>query len=195
MNVKQLRRATARIPRNIERKNATETPEQKLENEIKSIKDQIIAAVKGKADVETVKEMQRQLDGLDVKLAERHAAATPEESLEHFLREDDGLQKFMRDKAGSFTLQLNAKQTQRLFERKTTITSDAVGVSTSGVLSIERAPGIVGEARRRLMVRDALTSRPTTMQLIDFVRVNTPPAIASPQTKEARRRRTPPRSR
>jgi HK97 family phage major capsid protein len=47
-------------------------------------------------------------------------------------------------------------------------------------LQIERIPGIVPEARATLKFRDLLTARPTALQVIDYVRVTTPPAIASP---------------
>jgi HK97 family phage major capsid protein len=65
-------------------------------------------------------------------------------------------------------------------ERKTTITSAAVGQSVSGVLQIDRIPGITLEARQVLKVRDLLTATPTTMQVVDFVKVQTPMTIASP---------------
>jgi HK97 family phage major capsid protein len=127
--------------------------------------------------------LQKQADALDIKLAERHAAAAPDESLEQFLQKDDGLKRIMRDKSGTHVITFDAKQTQKLFERKTTITSTAVGSATTGILQIERTPGIVQEARQQLMIRDALTSRPTTLQLVDFVKVNAPLAIGSPQTE------------
>ena len=68
-------------------------------------------------------------------------------------------------------------------DRKTTITSSAVGVATTGVLQIDRIPGITLEARQTLTVRDLLSARPTTMQVVDFVKVNTPMANASPQVE------------
>lgn len=86
----------------------------------------------------------------------------------------------MRDRKGTCVITLDGKQMQAL-ERKTTIDSSAVGVATSGVLQIERIPGIVPEARQVLRIRDLLTSRPTTMQVVDFVKVNSPMTTASPQ--------------
>ena len=55
-----------------------------------------------------------------------------------------------------------------------------VGAQTTGVLTIDRIPGITPEARPALRVRDILAQRPTTMQVVDYVRVNTPMSIASP---------------
>ena len=43
------------------------------------------------------------------------------------------------------------------FDLKTTISSDAVGRMTSGVLPIERMPGITEEARQQLQFLDRLT--------------------------------------
>jgi hypothetical protein len=141
MNLRKLRRMTAAIPRNIEKKNgtATETPEQALLREMKEARTQLPEAVKAKADAPTVTALQRQVDAIDIKLAERHATGIPEKSLLSFLEEDEGLQKFMRDRPrGSYSLNLDAKQAARLMERKTAIDSVAVGSATSGVLQIER---------------------------------------------------------
>src|SRR5437867_53517 len=150
---------------------------QTIENEIKQIKADIIQAIAAKADAATVVQMQNQLDALDVKLAERYVAANPPQGLETLLNENDQIQRIMRDKKGVAYITLPAN----IFERKTTITQTAVGSATSGVLLPERIPGITPEARQRLMVEDLLTSRTTTMSFVDFVKVNVPMLIASPQ--------------
>jgi hypothetical protein len=49
-----------------------------------------------------------------------------------------------------------------------------VGVATSGVLQIDRIPGITPEARQVVKVRDALSARPTTQAVVDFVKVSVP---------------------
>ena len=61
-----------------------------------------------------------------------------------------------------------------------TDTLNPVGVSTSGVLQIDRIPGITPEARQVLKVRNVLSARPTTMQVVDYIRVSSPMTIASP---------------
>lgn len=48
------------------------------------------------------------------------------------------------------------------------------------MLQIERIPGITPEARQVLKVPDVLTANPTTMQVVDFVKVSQPLSIASP---------------
>ena len=125
--------------------------------------------------------LQKQADALDIKLAERHSQAVPEDTLQQVLEKDDSLKKLMRDRSGNCVMQFKGKQVSNFFERKTAIDSAAVGVATSGVLQIERMLGIVPEARETLTVRNLLTSRPTTLQLIDYVKVNAPLVRASPQ--------------
>lgn len=167
----------------------TKEIEGKLESVLAQLKENKAAALEqetkfGTLSVELktkIEALQKQADALDVKLAERHSAAQPDETLSETLEKNESLKRFMKDRAGSVVLEINPKHTQQLFERKTAITSSAVGVSTSGVLQIERIPGIVEEARAALTIRNLLTSRPTTMQVIDFVKVNSPLVRASPQ--------------
>lgn len=135
---------------------------------------------------EKLEGLQRQADALDVKLAERHAAAQPDKSVIETIAENDGLQRWMKDRPiHSFILTLNGKQARELMERKTTIDTTAVGRSTSGVMPIDRTPGIVQEARQQLRLRDQLTSRPTQLSDIDYVKVNSAPARASIQTESS----------
>ena len=47
-----------------------------------------------------------------------------------------------------------------------------VGTATTGVLQIDRIPGITVEARQVLKVRDLFSQRPTTMQVVDFIKVS-----------------------
>ena len=138
----------------------------------------ITEELKGKIDA-----LQRQVDAIDVKLAERHAASAPDEPLIETLKKDEGLQRFMRDRSGNHVLHLDGKQVRQIWERKTTVSETAVGAATTGVMPIERIPGIVPEARQALRIRDLLTARPTLQLLVDFVKVNAPPAIGSPQTE------------
>lgn len=130
--------------------------------------------------------LQKQADALDVKLAERHAAAQPEKPLFETFSENEELKRFMRDRpAAGFTIHLDSKQQAQLLERKTTIDSAAVGRSTSGVLPIDRTPGIVLDARQALQLRDVLSSRPTTLSDVDYIKVNAAPARGSMQTESS----------
>jgi HK97 family phage major capsid protein len=146
----------------------------------------------------TLTKMQQQLDGLDVKLAEKHNndATPPGASLIKKVQESESLTRLMRDRKGSAVIQLKGREVMDLMSRKSIISATAtgtaggdalaaVGVSTTGVLPIDRIPGITVEARQVLKVRDLLTSRPTTMQVIDFVKVLSPMTIASPVVEAA----------
>lgn len=128
--------------------------------------------------------LQKQYDALDIKLAERHAASQPEKTIAQSLEENDEVKAFLAKKSKSVIIEFTAKQTRELMERKTSILSSDVGVSTSGVLTIDRTPGIVQEARQSLKMRDVLTSRPTNQARIDFVKVNSAMTAASPQYVE-----------
>jgi HK97 family phage major capsid protein len=147
----------------------------KMEEEIKTL---------GKASTETMeklKAIQTQADALDVKLAERHAQAQPEATLEEELKANESIARIMRDKTGQAIITLKGRNAQNFIQRKTTITDAAVGFTTPGVLPNDRTPGIVQEARQALMVRSVLSSRPTTLAAVDFVKVNSPLTKASPQ--------------
>jgi HK97 family phage major capsid protein len=128
-----------------------------------------------------IDELQTQADGIEKKIAERHVIETPSKSLLDTLKENEDIANFLKKRSGSVAFKLDAKQTQQLWETKTTIDSAAVGAQTTGVLQIERIPGIVQEARQTLTIRDLLASRPTENQVIDFVKVNSPLTTASPQ--------------
>lgn len=126
--------------------------------------------------------LQKQVDAIDTKMTDRINANTPEEGLGEFMQKHEGVQKILRDKSGSIRIELDGKMARQL-ERKTLITSTAVGSATSGVLPIDRVPGIVTEAQQELTIRALLSARPTSMAQIDFIKVNAALAKASPQTE------------
>src|SRR5258708_27916406 len=127
--------------------------------------------------------LQAQADAIDVKLAERKAAEVPQPGVLETLQANDSVNRLMKDRGGRAVVTLEGKPGRELLGRKTTITAGAAGVATTGVRQIDRIPGITLEARQTLTVRDLLSARPTTMQVVDFVKVNTPMAIASPQVE------------
>lgn len=121
---------------------------------------------------ETIDKLQKQVDAIDVKLADKHLGGAPEVSLADELKQNDNVARLIKDRSGRATFTLKSNR----FERKTTITSAAVGASTSGVLTIDRIAGITAEARQALRVRDLLLARPTNLQLVDFVKVTSAPS-------------------
>lgn len=140
----------------------------------------------------TITKLQTQVDALDVKLAQKFISGPNQgPSLVKTFNEDEGVQKLLRDRKGHAVITIKGNQIAELMERKTIIsdvvsgsagsdTLNPVGVSTSGVLQIDRIPGITPEARQVLKIRDLFSARPTTMQVVDFVKVSSPMAIASP---------------
>lgn len=126
-----------------------------------------------------IEKLQGQLDTMEANLQRARTAATPKTFIEE-LKENESFSRLMRDRQGTAILTFNSLND---FDRKTTITSTAVGSATSGVLTIERTPGIVPEARRIIRLRDLLTSVPTTQSAIDYVKVNSFSKVVSPQTE------------
>jgi len=124
--------------------------------------------------------MQKQVDAIDIRLASKFSTHELQQSLVEKLKGDDAAQRLLKDRRGSAVIHFSAKEYGEFFSRKTTITSGAVGTATSGVLQIDRIAGITPEARQVLTVRDLLTANPTTMQVVDFVKVSAPLGIASP---------------
>ena len=127
--------------------------------------------------------LQRQVDHIDLSLKDRVGVGGGQVSFEAKLKENEQFQRLVHDRKGRAILTLSGKDAAELLERKTTITATAAGYQTTGVMAIDRDRAITSEARQELTVRDALTARPTALALVDFVKVNTPMAIASPQVE------------
>lgn len=128
-----------------------------------------------------VEKLQQQIDALDVKLAAKHTGEA-QVSFADSLKENEAVARLLRDRSGRATITLKGSQVPQV---KTIITETGsgtglgpVGTATSGVLSIDRIPGITAEARQSLRVRDLLVARPTTLALVDFVKVSSAPSDA-----------------
>ncbi len=124
--------------------------------------------------------LQKQVDAVDLKLTSKSVGEVSK-SLVDTLKENEDVSRLLRNRKGSTSITLKASD---LIEHKTTVTSAAVGFTTPGIVTSERIPGIVADARQVLRLRDLLTARPTTMQMIDFIKVVTPlaPAGMVPET-------------
>jgi HK97 family phage major capsid protein len=162
-----------------------------LKAQLIEFKQRLDAAIKNKADADTVTKLQTQVDALDVKLAQKHGGGIQQKSLADELKENESISRLLRDRKGRAYIDLSPAQTSAIMGRKSVIsaigtgsdgedTLNPVGVATTGVLQIDRIPGIVAEARQVLKIRNVLFARPTTMQVVDFVRVVTPMSLASP---------------
>src|SRR6516225_4347140 len=136
--------------------------------------------------------LQAQVDAIDIKMAGRLIADTEAgDSLVRTFKENESVHRLVRDGRGKAVILLKGKDVRDLMSQKSIISAvvsgsvggdalNPVGVSTSGVLPIDRISGITPEARQTLKVRDVLFQTPTSMQVINFVKVSNPLAIASP---------------
>jgi HK97 family phage major capsid protein len=122
-----------------------------------------------------VEKLQKQIDAVDLKLADKHNGGAPEVSLEEELKSNEDVARLIKNRSGRATITVKSNR----FEQKTTITAAAVGAATSGVLTIDRIAGITREARQTLRVRDMLVARPTQLALVDFIKIVTPPSNAT----------------
>jgi HK97 family phage major capsid protein len=125
--------------------------------------------------------MQTQIDAIDQRTGE-HPFGVPldRKSLAKHLEESDQFKRLLSDRRGIARLVLRGNDAAA-FAQKTTITSSGPGYQpVSGVLQIDRIQGITLEPRAQLTLRSLLTARPTTYQVIDFVKVLSPMVIASP---------------
>jgi HK97 family phage major capsid protein len=127
--------------------------------------------------------IQKQVDEIDKKLIEHHSQGQKADSLEDVLKEDGRLQDWLKNHRGVLNLEISGKHMQELMERKTLIDTAAIGNATSGIIGIDRTAGIVQEARQALRMRDVLSSRPTSLPMIDYIKVNAAPSAASLQTE------------
>jgi HK97 family phage major capsid protein len=148
--------------------------------DMKSSLDALKAASAGKADAATVQKLQQQVDALDISLAQKHYGGVQAPPLIEHLKSNEDVAKLLRDRRGSATITFDAKQANQILQRKANLLESGQGFQTTGVMQLDRDTGITAEARQALTLRDVLTSRPTTLGAIDFVRVTTPMAIASP---------------
>jgi HK97 family phage major capsid protein len=171
-------------------------PKGVVDPELKSALDALREGIANAVPASSLQKLQIQVDAIDCKLATKHygdfsSFGNGAASLQKNLSENEGIQRLVRDKRGTAVLQLKGAEVAELMSRKTIIsgitsgstgtdTLNPVGASTSGVLQIDRIPGITPEARQVLKLRNVLSARPTTMQVVDFIKVTSPMTIASP---------------
>jgi HK97 family phage major capsid protein len=150
-----------------------------VEPETKALLTTIDDAVKAIATQQATQ--QRQIDAVDLKIAERAIGGVANENfVEKQLKECESVSRLLRDRKGSAVIRFEGQAVSQLMERKTTMLASSLGFMTTGVMPIDRIPGITPEARQELTIRDALFARSTNMALVDYVKVTTPLTIASP---------------
>jgi HK97 family phage major capsid protein len=173
------------------------TPASKvIDPELKSALDALRAGIAAAAPAAKLLALQAQVDAIDVKMATRiigdSSFGTGRSTLLKTVTECESIQRLLKDRRGTAVLHVKAREYAELMSGKSIISAavggtsegdplNPVGVSTTGVLQIDRIPGITPEARQVLKVRGVLSQRPTTMAVVDFVKVTTPlPGLASP---------------
>jgi HK97 family phage major capsid protein len=138
-----------------------------------------LQALKGKYDeLETQnKALQRQVDAIDLAGHDRHNGGVETKSIAEEIFEHSEF-KAMAEMGGRGHAVIKIGDFQ-----KKSLTATGVGFTTSGVMSIDRLPGIVPVQFRMLRIRDLLRSQPTLMGAVDFVRVSSFTNAASPQVE------------
>jgi HK97 family phage major capsid protein len=162
--------------------------------ELKTALDALRAGIDAAAPASKLIALQTQVDAIDRMLATKHfgdsSFGTPSTLLKT-IQENESISRLLKDRRGTAVLHLKGNEYTELMNRKSIIsgvtsgsaggdTLNPVGTATSGVLQIDRIPGITPEARQVLKVRNVLSARPTTLSVVDYVKVTSPMAIASP---------------
>lgn len=146
---------------------------EKHNNEVKEL------GVATKATVETCTKLQQQVDAIDTKMQTAPGGGQAEKSLQQEFEENEDFKRLCRDGRGKACLHF--KGGIREIERKTTITSAAVGSGTAGVLMPQQDSRMVILPQQRLRVRDLLPTQRTTQNAIFYVKENAFTNAASPQ--------------
>lgn len=148
-----------------------------MDSELKSALGGIRDSVASYGD--RIEQLQKQVDSIDLQGRDRHSSggfietkSIAEEVFEHaeFQR--------MGEMGGRGRVAIKIANW-----RTKTLTNAAAGISTSGVLQIDRLPGIVGVQFRQLRIRDLLRSQSTDLPACDYVKVQTFTNNASPQVE------------
>jgi HK97 family phage major capsid protein len=135
--------------------------------------------------------LQAQTDAMDIAGRDHLIAGYGGLTLEKILKEDEGVSRLLKDKRGKCFIKFEGPDQMAALYRKSIVSGTAsgtaggdallpVGIASTGVLGIERVPGITLEARQKLKVEDVLASAPTTQAAVDYIKVSTPMSIASP---------------
>jgi HK97 family phage major capsid protein len=159
-----------------------ETQITELQSELKGYFKKAEDAGTISADLKSqIEETTSKMDALESKLVNRmvfgNGLSSTNDVLHKTLSEDKDLQALLKGQRGVAMVHFPVDP----LERKTTLTSTSVGFTTPGVLQSDRGGPIVSEARQALSLRSILASRPTTLPLVDYVKVSSPMTVASPQ--------------
>jgi HK97 family phage major capsid protein len=147
-----------------------------MDLEIKGVLDTISSTVQAFKTQQDA--LQRQVDAIDVKLAGPHIGGGIEtKSIAEEIFDNPEFKRLGemggRGRAAIKILDFHKKS----------LTATGAGFTTSGVMAIDRVPGIVGTQFRQLRIRDLLRSQPTELAAVDYVKVSSFVNNASPQVE------------
>jgi HK97 family phage major capsid protein len=160
-----------------------ETQLEHLQTEIKTF----VAKVdeERKANGAASQETKAQLEGILKRQdeLEQKLAASPStkagRTLETELKENESVNRLMRDRKGTAYLSLKGDAARQMIEAKSTVTSSTVGFPTAGVMPEERG-AYVPEARKQLRMRDVIASRPISVAQYSWPKYSITGTKASP---------------
>jgi hypothetical protein len=130
--------------------------------ELKTALDALRAGIEAAAPASKLIALQAQVDAIDVAIATKHfgdsSFGTRPSTLLKTIGENESIQRLLKDRRGTAVLHLEGGEYAELMSRKSIISGvtsgsaggdalNPVGAATSGVLQIDRIPGITHEAR------------------------------------------------
>jgi HK97 family phage major capsid protein len=159
--------------------------------ELKTALANLAAGIAAAAPASKLAQLQTQVDAIDRRNAQHLGGSSFGVSLKTMLESNEDVSRLLRDKRGKAFIKFEGADQLATLRGKSIISSTVggssegdtllpVGVSTSGVLQIDRTAGITTEARQKLKIRDVLAASPTTLGVVDFLKISTPMSIASP---------------
>jgi HK97 family phage major capsid protein len=162
-----------------------------IDPELKTALDALRAGIAAAAPASKLQALQTQVDAIDLRNANKLIGGSFGVSLKSMLESNEDVSRLLRDKRGKAFIKFEGAEQLATLHGKSIISATVggssegdpllpVGVSTSGVLQIDRTAGITTEARQKLKIRDVLTATPTSLAVVDFLKVSTPMSIASP---------------
>lgn len=142
----------------------------------------------GTARTETKSQMeaiQRRIDDLEQKQIQ-HTTKEDKRTVAQEIKESESVSRLLKDGKGKAYFTLKGNSLQEFLETKSTITSSTVGFPTAGVMPEERG-AYVPEARKKLRMRDVLSSRPISVAQYSWPKPSITGTKASPVAEAAQK--------
>ena len=155
------------------------TPTKSLDPEMKALFDSLSAGIAAAVPASKFTALQTQVDAINMQISRRHVGEFGNPStLVQTIKENESISRLLKDRRGTAVLHLKGSEYAELMDRKSIISATTsgsagsdtlapVGSMTTGVLQIDRTPGITPEARQALKVRDVLFARPTSLGVVE----------------------------